>query len=300
VHDEPDGRVATNRGVEIAYATAGEGETVAFVPTLGYGAWQWGWQFPAVVGPFRAIAMELRGTGNAGEGPEPAGGEADGAPPGPHDVATLADDLEAVLADAEARRAHLVGFGLGGHVALEHAARYDRARSLTLIGTTPGLPEGELPGRVRSDGESERDDAGTDRDLVDALYAPADDRDALRDSLSPVLSADFRTAHPDVLDGIAEWRADEDADRAGWEAQAPAFTDWERPWPPYEVTEPTLVVQGGADRVVPPENADVLEELLPDTERLDFPDAGHLVTVERSRPLNDRLLGWLERHADLE
>ncbi|AGN01891.1 alpha/beta hydrolase [Salinarchaeum sp. Harcht-Bsk1] len=281
MHDGIDGAAATNRGVDVTYATAGEGEAVAFVPTLGYGAWQWGWQFPAVAGPFRAIAMELRGTGGSD------------APPGPYDVATLAADLEAVLADAGVRRVHIVGFGLGGHVALEYAAQYDRARSLALIGTTPGLPEGDLPGRVRAED-------GTDRDLVDALFAPAGNPDALRASLSPALSAAFRAEHPDVIEGIAEWRADEDADRAGWNAQAPAFTDWERSWPPYEMTEPTLVVQGGADRVVSPDNAAVLEELLPDAERVDYPDAGHLVTVERSRPLNDRLIGWLERHASID
>jgi len=275
---------ATNRGVEIAYETAGDGEAVVFVPTLGYGAWQWGWQFPAVAGPFEAIAMELRGTGGAAA-PGTDAPTASDAPAGPYDVPTLADDLEAVLADVGARRAHLVGFGLGGHVALEHAANFGRARSLTLLSTTPGLPEGEPPM------------GGSDAELVDALHAPANDSDALQDSLSHVLSSEFCAEHPDVLEGIAEWRAAEDADRAGWAAQAPAFTAWEREWPPYEVTEPSLVVHGGADAIVPPGNAETLAELLPNAESLSYPEAGHLVTVERSRPLNDRLFGFLERHA---
>lgn len=272
---------ASNRDVEIAYATDGDGEAVAFVPTLGYGAWQWSWQFPAVAGPFEAIAMELRGTGGSA------------APPGPYEVPTLADDLEAVLADTGARRVHLVGLGLGGHVALEYAARYGRARSLTLIASTPGLPEGEAPGGAAGDDPG----AAGDGDLLDALFAPADDPVALEESLSHALSPEFRAEHPDVVEGIAAWRAEDDADRDGWEAQAPAFTEWEREWPLYEVTEPALIVQGGADRIVPPANGEVLAELLPNAERLDFPDAGHLVTVERSRPLNDRLVGWLERHA---
>lgn len=260
---------ASNRTVEIAYERAGDGadrdDVVAFVSTLGYGAWQWAWQFPAVVGPFEAVAMELRGTGRSD------------APPGPCDVPTLADDLEAVLADAGVRRAHLVGVGLGGHVALEHAARYDRARSLVLFATTPGGPEGSLPA-----------------DVVDRLQAPRDDPDALRTSLDSVLSASFREEHPDVVEGIVDWRADEDADRDGWDAQAPAFETWARDWPPYAVTEPTLVVQGTADEVVPPANAAVLDELLPRTEVERFEGAGHLVSIERSRPVNDRLLGFLE------
>lgn len=266
---------ATNRGVEVAYERAGDGEIVAFVPTLGYGAWQWAWQVPAVAGPFEAVAMELRGTGRSASAPD-----SPDAPSGPHDVPTLADDLEAVLADVGARRAHLVGFGLGGHVALEHAARYDRARSLTLLATSPGAPEADPPSRV-----------------VGRLAASRDDPEALRATLDPVLSAAFREQHPDVLEGIAEWRAEEDAPLASWRAQAPAFESWERDWPPYEVTLPTLVVQGTADEIVSPANAAALVDLLPRAERERFEGAGHLVTVERSRPLNDRLLGFLEANA---
>jgi len=261
---------ATNRGVPVEYERAGDGEVVAFVPTLGYGAWQWSWQYPAVAGPFEAVAVALRASG--GSPADRPDGPADA-----RDVRTLAADLEAVLADVGARRAHLVGFGLGGHVALEHAARYDRARSLTLIASTPGAPEADPPSGV-----------------VERLQAPRDDPAALRATLEPVLSPAFRAAHPDVLEGVADWRAGEDADRAGWEAQAPAFETWERDWPPHEVTQPTLVVHGTADEVVPPSNAATLADLLPRCECERLEDAGHLVTVERSRPLNDRLLGFLD------
>lgn len=266
---EPEQRVAINDGVRLQYRCEGDGEPVAFVPTAGYGPWQWAWQFPAVAGPFQAITYHGRETG-----------ESD-APPGPYDVPTLADDLEAVLADAEARRAHLVGFGLGGMVALEHAHRYGRARSIALIGTTPGGPEAVRP-----------------TPLDEALAAPRDDPDALRASLEPALSAEFRDAHPDVLDGIVEWRAAEDADRDGWAAGAAAFADYERGWPLYELSLPALIAHGGADEIVPPENADVLTAGLPRSESVRYEDSGHLVTVERSRPLNDELLAFLDEHVE--
>lgn len=289
---------ATNHGTDVYYERAGSGEAVVLVPTLGYGPWQLSWQFPALAGPFEAIAPTLRGTprpATTGDGDRRSTEtnedgfdgsleELDGPPNGlggPLDVETLAADIEAVLADADVRRAHLVGIGLGGHVALEHAARYDRARSLALLAATPGAPEGDLP-----------------EDVVEQQQAPRDDPTALRSSLSATLSEPFRDRHPDVVDGIVEWRAEEDADRAVWDAQAAAFEDWERDWPPYEVTEPTLVVHGTADEVVPPSNADALSDLLPEATVERYEGAGHLVGVERSRPVNDRLLGFLERHAD--
>lgn len=269
----------TNRGVELFYERSegeggladassgrdGDGDAVAFVPTIGYGVWQWSWQYPAVPGHLDTVVPDLRGTGRSA------------APAGPLDVAALADDLEAVLADAGVRRAHLVAQGLGGHVALEYAARYGRARSLVLFGSTPGLPEGTPP-----------------TDVVERCYADRDDGAALRETLEPVLSAEFHDRHPDVVEGITEWRAEEDADRDAWIAQAPAFEAWERDWPLYEVTDPVLVCHGTGDDLVPVENAVVLGEVLPNATVERFDGAGHLVGVERSRPVNDRLVGFLE------
>lgn len=265
----------TTRGDELAYEIHGEGTgspdadgepaPVAFVPTLGFGPWQSSWQVPALAGPYRTITLAQRGTGGSASPTDGTG------------VGTLAEDLEAVLAAAEARRTHLVGFGLGGHVALEYTHRFDRARSLTLIGTTPGLPEATPP-----------------TDVLERLGALADDRAAIEASLDAALSPAFLAEQPAVVEGIAEWRAAEDAEPADWAALAEAFEDWERGWPLYEVDEPALVVHGGADEIVPPANAESLADLLPRAEREPFPDAGHLVTVERSRPLNDRLLGFLD------
>jgi len=109
-------------GVPLYYETEGAGETVAFVGDAGYGAWQWGWQQPAVAGPYEALVFDHRGTGRSES------------PSGPYDVPTLAGDLGVVLGDVEAGRPHLVGAGLGGMVALAYA-RENRVRTLTLLGT---------------------------------------------------------------------------------------------------------------------------------------------------------------------
>jgi pimeloyl-ACP methyl ester carboxylesterase len=65
--------------------------------------------------------------------------------------------------------------------------------------------------------------------------------------------------------------------------------------PLYEVDQPALVVHGGADRAVPAAAGRELADGLPRGEFEAYPDAGHLVCVERSQPVNDRLLGFLDR-----
>lgn len=255
-------------GVELYYEATGEGETVAFVEDLGYGAWLWGWQHAAVAGPFEGLVWDLRGTGRSGDA-------------GEYSVAAMAADLEAVLADHGVREAHLVGSGLGGMVAVEYALEYGRAATLSLFGTA-AAGEG-LPAVPR-----------------ERAYAPRDDPDALRDSLAPVLSAAFRSEHPDVLDSIAEWRGEDDADRPARTAQSAAMDAFDRRDDLYEVTVPVLVVHGEADELVPVERGRDLAAGLPRGELETFEGAGHLVGVERSRPVNDRLTGFLAEHADLE
>ncbi|MFB6219027.1 MAG: alpha/beta fold hydrolase [Halobacteriaceae archaeon] len=183
------------------------------------------------------------------------------APEGPYTVDELAADLRAVVRDAGLGRPHLVGLGLGGMVALRYAREYG-ARTLTLAGTA----------------------ASGDRADTDALV-DADEAD--------LLSSAFRAANPEVVAGIAEWRAEEDAAPDARRAQAAAVSGFEA-GPLYEVTAPALVVHGGSDAVVPVEAGRALAADLPGGEVHTFDGAGHLVTVERSRPVNDRLVGHLE------
>ncbi|KYH26922.1 putative aminoacrylate hydrolase RutD [Halalkalicoccus paucihalophilus] len=256
---------AHHEGVSLYYEREGSGETIVFLPDLGLGAWQWGWQHAALAGPYEVLGYDMRGAGRSD------------APPGPYSVGDLAADLEAVLADHGIRRAHLVGAGLGGMVALQYAREYGRARSLALIGTSPGGPRSRLPEEPRK-----------------RLFAPPDDPEALRDSLLALLSEDFVSEQPDVIEGIVEWRAAGDADRAGWEAQNAAFEAFDASDWLYEVTIPALVLHGGADEVVPVEHADLLAEGFPRATREVYEGAGHGVWIERSRPVNDRLSGFFE------
>lgn len=259
---------ARNDGTELYYEIEGDGETIALVPDLGLGAWQWGWQHAALAGPYEVLVLDPRGTGRSD------------APDGPYTVTTLAADLEAVLADHGARGAHLVGAGLGGMVVMRYARDHSRAATLTLIATSPGGPRAELPTEPR-----------------ERLFARRDDPDALEESLDVLFSEEFVRDQPEVIDGIAEWRANDDADRSGWEAQNAAFESFDASGWLYEVTDPALVVHGERDRLVPVENGRALAEGLPRATLETYDRAGHGVWIERSRPVNDRLVAHLETDA---
>ena len=84
--------------------------------------------------PRRLIVLDNRGVGRSDK------------PRGPYRMATLADDVAAVLEAAGADKAIVVGISLGGmiaqHVALRHP---DRVAGLVLLATTAGFPHARLP-----------------------------------------------------------------------------------------------------------------------------------------------------------
>jgi pimeloyl-ACP methyl ester carboxylesterase len=250
-------------GTELRYAVAGdgagEGAPVALVNDVGFGPWAWGWQHDALAGPRRVVAFDHRGTGGSGTA-------------GPRDVARLAADCDAVLGAAGARGAHLVGFGLGGAVALRHA-RERRVRSLTLVGTAPG--------------------AAVDADALDGCYPGADataEAGAVRETLPALFSAGFREAHPELLDRVVDWRLAEDAGPDARRAQADAWLDAEL-GPLYEVTTPALVLRGTDDPVVGREPVESLAADLP-RGRFEAVAGRRLAHAESARAVNDALLDF--------
>jgi pimeloyl-ACP methyl ester carboxylesterase len=247
-------------GTGLRYAVAGEGADppVALVNDAGLGAWAWGWQHEPLAGSRRVVTYDHRGTG-----------ESDAAAEGPFDVDTLAADLGTVLAAADTKPAHLVGFGLGGAVALRYA-RENGVRSLTLVGTAAG---------------DAVDEAGLDR-----CYPDGADEEAVRATLPALFSDAFRDADPSLLERIVDWRRAEDAPPRARRAQTDAWLAFD-PGLLYEVTTPAVVLRGTDDPAVDRATAEALADDLP---RGRFePVAGRrLAHIESSRPVNDALLDF--------
>ena len=259
---------ANNAGVSIRYAVDAPNvgdpdEAVVFCGDVGLGAWQFGWQHAALAGPHTVITPETRGVGRSD------------APAGPYTVAELASDVDAVCTTEGIRNAHLVGYGLGGMVALTYALTSSRPASLAVIGTPA---------------------SGNDYDPA-GVWADPSTPDAVVESLSGLLSGSFREHHPDAVSQIVEWRLDEDADRGTFEAHRAAVAQFDLSDRLYECTTPTLVAHGTADTVCPKSATETLAEGLPRGELQAVQGAYHLVGVEASAAINDALVGWLAEHA---
>ncbi len=259
--------IAQNDDISIRYEVdegrSAPGEAVVFCGDVALGAWQFGWQHAALAGPHTVVTPETRGVGESDT------------PSGPYTVEALASDLDAVCTAERVRNAHLVGYGLGGMVAMTYAMASTRPASLTLVGTPPS----------------------GDAYNPSGVWADPTDPDAVERSRTGLLSERFHTAHPDAVSQIVEWRLVEDAGRETFEAHRAAVREFDCADRLYELTTPTLVVHGTADTVCPPAAGKSLAEGLPRGELHTVAGARHLVGVEASAEVNDAVAGWIDDHA---
>jgi len=262
---------ATNDGVDIAYERDGppDGETVVFVEGIGYGRWMWLWQQEALVEEYQTIVWDNRGTGDSDE------------PEGPYTMSQMAGDLEAVLDDAGVEQAHVVGASMGGMIAQQYALKYDRARSLTLMCTSPGGPDAEpVPEETQQ----------RMFDVPDDL----EERELRRYKMQPALSESFIEAHEDLIERIIDWRIDSDASDQALEWQGAAVQAHNVSDRLDEIAEPCLVIHGTADKVVPYENGKLLARDLPNADFITVHGGPHLLFIEEYERVNTQIREFID------
>ena len=250
-------RIAVD-GATLRYGLGGEADrpVVAFVPDAGVGPWVWGWQAPALAGSYRTVVPAARGTDGSDRR-------------GPYTVERFAADLEAVLSEADVRRVHLVGAGLGAMVALRYAREYGRARSLSLLGPA----------------------ASGDRiDSAALSTLHPSDPDRFGSSLSLAFTDRFLEA-TGLGERITAWRRSEDATgetAAGHREAALGFDSG----PLYELSVPALVCHGVDDPIVPIEAGEALAAELP-RGRFEAVEGRRCCYIEHAAAVTDAVDGFV-------
>ena len=238
--------------MRIHWSVEGSGPPLLLIHGLGYDGDGWGPVLPLLQERFTVLRFDNRGVGRSD------------APRGPYTVRLLTEDARGVLREAGIPRAHVLGISLGGAVAQELAAvTPELVDRLVLAATTPGGFGSHGP------------PAPLLRLLAQAATL---DRSALIRRL--VENALGPSAPPRIVDEILAYRRVAPPRLGPWLSQAAAgvwfgFTGRSGP-----IAAPTLVVNGGADRVVDPRNGDRLAAGIPGAKHIVFADAGHLLPWE--------------------
>lgn len=247
-------------GESLNYVREGSGPAVLFIHFLGGFSGSWRRQFEALKDRYTCVAFDTRGFGFSTYR-------------GRWTVETVADDLKAGLDALGIDRAHLVGFSMGGPVALTFNAHWPQAvRSLTLIDTfaknhthsKDRIAESEKCLRYMSMREYARQYAAT-RLLPSTPLAAFDE-------LVSSMSMASRKAYLDVLRGIL----------------IPDFTGHCS-----KVKVPTLVVCGEHDRTTPVNFTSDLTNLIGGAVERIIP-TGHLPCFDDPAALTQALAQFLD------
>jgi poly(3-hydroxyalkanoate) depolymerase len=184
-------------------------------------------------------------------------------PPRPYRPSTIAHLAERLINQLGHRRVDVSGVSWGGGIAQQFAHQhYAMCRKLVLAATSPGAIM--VPG---SPGVLWK--MATPRRYVD--------RDFMRRIAPEIYGGGFRHA-PELVDALSE--AMSGASQIGYAYQILAMAGWTSlPWL-WTLKQPTLILAGRDDPIVPLANGRLMARIMPNS-RLEILDDGHLFMVTR-------------------
>jgi 3-oxoadipate enol-lactonase len=249
--------------VATSYCVAGDGEPLILIHGLGEDRRSWRPQQTALAPTCRTIAYDVRGHGMT-----PVGA-ADGT------LEQLGRDLLALIDEVADRPCTLVGYSLGGTIAMWAAAeKPDAVSRLVLLATSA------VVGRRAAAGYLE---------LVDLVASG--DRQALEEE---VRRNAREGAHSDAdIDRIATLELDAIGTGEGYANAARAMARLhEEPLTPRlgAIRSPTIVASGEFDTYCPGSAQDTIVDRIPNSEYLEIPGAAHLLNADAPVGVTDIIL----------
>jgi 4,5:9,10-diseco-3-hydroxy-5,9,17-trioxoandrosta-1(10),2-diene-4-oate hydrolase len=257
----------------------GEGQPIVFVHGLS-GSWpNWLEQLPVLARSHRVIALDLPGFGHS---------------PMPREQITiagyarvLAGLLEALGIDA----ATLVGNSMGGFISAELAIAYPQRVERMVLVSAAGISTYQRPEVMRAVPwltRAERIVAA-----YTAWFASKSDSVARRRGLRNA-ALGLVVRHPGRLPGPLAAEQLRGAGKPGFLQAVNALLDYPIRERLPEIACPTLIVWGDEDRLISVRDADVFEQLIPNSRKVLFHGTGHMSMLERPAAFNELLERFLQ------
>jgi pimeloyl-ACP methyl ester carboxylesterase len=255
-------------GIQIYYEEHGNGQPILLIQGLGYPSGMWFMQIPALSRHFQTIVFDNRGVGKTDK------------PDEEYTVRLMASDAAELLRSLKVPKAQVVGVSLGGYIAQELALNHpDLVDRLVLMATSCGSPRY--------------------LELTKALWdeiaklAGLPPEEIIRKGMSFAVTEKFYRDFPEMIERSVGIRMENLQPLYAFTRQSAAAMNFDSRDRAHLIRQPTLILAGVQDRVMPLVLTEELAKKIPQAQFKRFPNAAHLLFLEEADSVNQALLDFL-------
>jgi 3-oxoadipate enol-lactonase len=257
------------QGIHLYYEVHGSGYPLVLIRGLGSNADHWYCQVPAFSSHYSVVVFDNRGIGRSDM------------PDSPFTISTMADDTVGLMDALGICKAHILGISMGGMIAQDIALMHpERVNGLILACTHCGGDHAVPPA------------PDIVKDLTESIFAGTPE--AVQRGVRCLFSDRTVQRTPDVVQCYREIskRFPPAARVLTYQLKAIQGHDtWEDL---IHVRNPTLVLVGSEDVLIPPENSRILAERIPGARLQVIEKGGHQFLIEEPDAFNRAVLDFLK------
>ena len=266
--------IKVKRNVRLHITDAGEGKPIVLLPGWPLSDEMYEYQYNDLINKnFRVIGITLRGFGKSDK------------PYGAYDYDVLAADVDKVLKELDVKNAVLVGFSMGGAIAVRYLSIFKGTRISRLVLAGAAAPIW-----------TQRDDFP-----YNLPKSAVDDLISLNFKDRPKLLSDFAkifSATPTTLNkGIGNW-----LNGIGLSASSHAtaqclmaLCDTDLRMDLKKIAIPTLIMHGKKDKICSFDLAEQMKAMISNSQLVAFENSGHSLFLEETQKFNDELIQFAKK-----
>jgi pimeloyl-ACP methyl ester carboxylesterase len=258
--------IARVNGININYKVEGQGESLVLIMGLGAPLSSWKYNIPFLKRYFQVIYFDNRGIGKSDK------------PEGPYSARMMAEDTIGLMDYLGIKKANILGFSMGGGIALEIALNYpSRMLKMILNSTSACIDENN----------------GGTMEMLEAMKLPLRQASAMGLSLS--LNDPIKRAIYIPIVKIQSLFLQK-SDLAGLQGQLGAVKNYNYLKKLPSINIPTLVIVGTKDRNVKPSSSETIAKNMPKAKLVKIEGGSHLICAEMSARFNTEVLHFLKNN----
>jgi pimeloyl-ACP methyl ester carboxylesterase len=254
--------------IQMHYDVYGDGEPLVLIAGLSAASWMWYKQVPVLSRHFKVITFDNRGAGQTDK------------PTSAYTIKQMAEDCAGLITALDISHANVFGISMGGFIAQELTINFPHLVNKLILGCTHYGGSGQILPTTA---------------IQTALRRPQGSTmdEKLHSTLEFNLSVTTPRQQPGLVAEIFGLMRTNPMLPHAYVRQFRACQGHDTASRLIAVKNPTFIITGADDTLVPPENSQLLHQAIPRSKLAFIDNAGHLFFIEQPRQVNDLIINFL-------